>query len=135
MSHGRTWYRCARPIAKARTVATWNGRRSRYRPARSQGLQITSASSLVVANSSLAPTYFKLLDVPLLERHRLLESVLAQGPLVRVSVLCRPPIDPWVATWQASGLRGGMLKAANGRYLPGDRSPEWRAVTKLASKR
>jgi ATP-dependent DNA ligase len=77
----------------------------------------------------------ELLDVPLLERHRLLESVLAQGPLVRVSVLCRPPIDPWVATWQASGLRGGMLKAANGRYLPGDRSPEWRAVTKLASKR
>ncbi|MFN8517900.1 MAG: hypothetical protein U0667_00605 [Chloroflexota bacterium] len=76
-----------------------------------------------------------LLEVPLLERRRLLESVLAQGPLVRVSVLCRPPIDPWVATWQASGLRGGMLKAANGRYVPGDRTPEWREVTKLASRR
>jgi ATP-dependent DNA ligase len=76
-----------------------------------------------------------LLDVPLLERHRLLESVLAQGALVRVSVLCRPPIDPWVATWQASGLRGGMLKSANGRYLPGDRTPEWRAVTKIATRR
>jgi ATP-dependent DNA ligase len=76
-----------------------------------------------------------LLDVPLLERHRLLESVVAQGALVRVSVLCRPPIDPWVATWQASGLRGGMLKAANGRYVPGDRSPEWRVVTKIASRR
>jgi ATP-dependent DNA ligase len=76
-----------------------------------------------------------LLDVPLLERHRLLESVLLQGSLVRVSVLCRPPVDPWVATWQASGLRGGMLKAANGRYVPGDRSPEWRAVTRIASRR
>jgi bifunctional non-homologous end joining protein LigD len=76
-----------------------------------------------------------LLDVPLLERHRLLESVVAQGSLVRVSVLCRPPIDPWVATWQASGLRGGMLKTANGRYVPGDRTPEWRAVTKIASRR
>ncbi|MEZ4596391.1 MAG: hypothetical protein R3C32_05830 [Chloroflexota bacterium] len=76
-----------------------------------------------------------LLDVPLLERRRLLESVLAQGPLVRVSVMCRPPIDPWVATWQASGLRGGMLKAANGRYVPGDRTPEWREVTKLAGRR
>jgi ATP-dependent DNA ligase len=76
-----------------------------------------------------------LLDVPLLERHRLLESVVSPGPLVRVSVLCRPPIDPWVATWQASGLRGGMLKTANGRYLPGDRTPEWRAVTKIATRR
>lgn len=76
-----------------------------------------------------------LLDVPLLERHRLLESVVVQGALVRVSVLCRPPIDPWIATWQASGLRGGMLKAANGRYLPGDRTPEWRAVTKIAARR
>ncbi len=76
-----------------------------------------------------------LLDVPLLERHRLLESVLAQGPLVRVSVLCHPPVDPWVATWQASGLRGGMLKAANGRYVPGDRTPEWRTVTRIAGRR
>lgn len=76
-----------------------------------------------------------LLDVPLLERRRLLESVLEQGPLVRVSVLCRPPIDPWVATWQASGLRGGILKAANGRYRPGDHTPEWREVTRIAGRR
>jgi ATP-dependent DNA ligase len=76
-----------------------------------------------------------LLEVPLLERHRLLESVIAAGPQVRVSVMCRPPIDPWIATWQASGLRGGMLKTSNGRYLPGDRTPEWRAVTKIATRR
>jgi ATP-dependent DNA ligase len=76
-----------------------------------------------------------LLDVPLLERRRLLESVLEQGERVRVSVLCRPPVDAWVATWQASGLRGAMLKAANGRYIPGDRTPEWREVTKVAARR
>lgn len=76
-----------------------------------------------------------LLDVPLLERRRLLESVLEEGPLVRVTVLCRPPIDPWIATWQASGLKGGMLKAANGRYRPGDRTPEWREVTRIAARR
>ncbi len=76
-----------------------------------------------------------LLDLPLLERHRLLESVIPEGPLVRVSIVCRPPIDPWIATWQASGLRGGMLKAANGRYLPGDRTPEWREVTRIATRR
>lgn len=76
-----------------------------------------------------------LLEVPLLERRRLLESVLREGPLVRVSIMCRPPIDPWIATWQASGLRGGMLKAANGRYVPGDRTPGWRTVTRIATKR
>jgi ATP-dependent DNA ligase len=75
-----------------------------------------------------------LLDVPLLERHRLLESVIGETDLVRVSVLCRPPVDPWVASWQASGLRGGMLKGANSRYVPGDRTPEWREVTKVASR-
>ncbi|MBX3030008.1 MAG: hypothetical protein KF809_07590 [Chloroflexi bacterium] len=77
----------------------------------------------------------RLLDVPLLERRRLLESVVRPSELVRVSVLCRPPVDPWVATWQASGLKGAMLKAANGRYLPGDRTPEWRTVTRVAARR
>jgi ATP-dependent DNA ligase len=93
------------------------------------------ASEAFVALDLLRVDGQVLLDVPLLERHRLLESVLAQGPLVRISVLCRPPVDPWIATWQASGLRGGMLKAANGRYLPGDRTPEWRTVTRVASRR
>jgi bifunctional non-homologous end joining protein LigD len=76
-----------------------------------------------------------LLDVPLLERKRLLESVVEQGPLVRISVFCRPPVDPWVASWQSAGLRGAMMKSANGRYIPGDRTPEWRTLTRIASRR
>ena len=100
-----------------------------------RGESDTESAEAFVAFDLLRVDGQELLDVPLLERHRLLESVLAQGPLVRVSVLCRPPVDPWVATWQASGLRGGMLKAANGRYVPGDRTPEWRAVTKIATRR
>ena len=76
-----------------------------------------------------------LLDVPLLERKRLLESVIEQGPLVRVSVFCRPPVDAWVASWQSAGLRGAMMKSANGRYIPGDRTPEWRTLTRVASRR
>jgi bifunctional non-homologous end joining protein LigD len=76
-----------------------------------------------------------LLDVPLLERKRLLESVIEQGPLVRVSVFCRPPVDPWVASWQSAGLRGAMMKSANGRYIPGDRTPEWRTLTRVAARR
>jgi ATP-dependent DNA ligase len=72
-----------------------------------------------------------LLDVPLLERKRLLESVVAETQHVRLSVLARPPIDPWIATWKALGLRGGMLKAANSRYEPGERSAEWRVVERV----
>ena len=72
-----------------------------------------------------------LLDVPLLERKRQLESVIIPGPLVRVSSHVRPPIDSWVATWKAMGLRGGILKAANSRYHPGDDTIEWRIVERL----
>ena len=72
-----------------------------------------------------------LLDVPLLERKRLLESVIVPGRLVRVSSHVRPPIDSWIATWKGMGLRGGMLKAANSRYHPNDDTIEWRSVERL----
>lgn len=72
-----------------------------------------------------------LLDVPLLERKRLLESVVRQSDRVRLSAVARPPIDTWVATWKALGLRGGLLKAANSRYEPGERSAAWRIVERV----
>lgn len=76
-----------------------------------------------------------LLDVPLLERKRLLESVINPGPLVRISPHVRPPIESWIATWKAMGLRGGILKAANSRYVPGQDSIEWRIVEQLGRRR
>jgi ATP-dependent DNA ligase len=76
-----------------------------------------------------------LLDVPLLERKRLLESVIEPGPLLRVSTHVRPPIDSWVATWKSLGLRGGILKAANSRYVPGGDGIEWRIVEHLGGRR
>lgn len=76
-----------------------------------------------------------LVDLPLLERKRLLESVVAQSDRVRVSVHARPPVDAWVATWQGAGLRGAMLKGANSRYLVGGRTLEWRTVTRVAARR
>jgi bifunctional non-homologous end joining protein LigD len=72
-----------------------------------------------------------LLDVPLLERKRLLESVVQPGSLVRTSPHVRPPIDSWIVTWKSLGLRGGILKAANSRYLPGTETIEWRLVERL----
>ncbi|HSM32603.1 MAG TPA: hypothetical protein VK987_00780 [Anaerolineae bacterium] len=76
-----------------------------------------------------------LLDVPLLERKRLLESVILPSRLVRISSHVRPPIGSWIATWKAMGLRGGMLKAANSRYHPNDDTIEWRLVERLDRRR
>lgn len=75
-----------------------------------------------------------LLEVPLLERKRLLESIVAQGELVRVSAHVRPPIETWIGTWKAMGLRGGILKAANSRYRPGDDTIEWRLVERVGRR-
>ncbi len=88
-----------------------------------------------VAVDLLALDGTDLLDVPLLERKRLLESIIAPGPLVRLSGHVRPPIDSWIATWKAMGLRGGILKSANSRYHPNDDTIEWRIVERLDRRR
>ncbi len=66
-----------------------------------------------------------LLDVPFLERRRILESVLAESDLVRRGVFVRPPIEAWVGSWRAQGFGGLSYKAANSRYRPGVDSPDW----------
>ncbi len=81
--------------------------------------------SVIVAIDLLELDGESLLDVPLLERKRLLESVLDEGPLVRVGTYVRPPVDAWLGTWRALGFRQVVYKAANGRYLPGERNDGW----------
>jgi len=70
-----------------------------------------------------------LLDVPLLERRRLLESVLTESDLVRRGVFVRPPIDAWLGSWRALGFNGLSFKAANGRYRPGVATGEWVTIS------
>jgi ATP-dependent DNA ligase len=69
-----------------------------------------------------------LLDIPLLERKRLLDAVVGETDLVRRGIHVRPPIDPWVATWRSLGFRSVAYKAANSRYLPGGRNHAWTTV-------
>lgn len=69
-----------------------------------------------------------LLDIPLLERKRLLESALAETDLVRCTIHVRPPIDTWLSTWRASGFRALAYKAANSRYRPGERNDGWATI-------
>ena len=69
-----------------------------------------------------------LFDVPLLERKRVLESVVVQEERVRVSPYTQPPLAAWLRTWRAAGFRGAILKASNSRYRPGYETTEWVAV-------
>jgi ATP-dependent DNA ligase len=66
-----------------------------------------------------------LLDVPLLERRRLLESALGESELVRRGVFVRPPLEAWISSWRALGFTGISFKGANSRYQPGLVSDEW----------
>jgi hypothetical protein len=66
-----------------------------------------------------------LLDVPLLERRRLLEAVVPGDQLVRPGMYIRPPIDPWIGSWRAQGFGGVTFKAANSRYRPGETTTDW----------
>jgi ATP-dependent DNA ligase len=66
-----------------------------------------------------------ILDVPLLERKRLLESALETNHLVRVGVFVRPPVDAWLGSWRAQGFRAIAYQESNGRYRPGETAPGW----------
>ncbi len=66
-----------------------------------------------------------LLDVPLLERKRLLDGVILESALVRLGVHVRPPVDPWLGTWRNFGFQSLAYKEANGRYRPGERNEGW----------
>lgn len=66
-----------------------------------------------------------LLDVPLLERKRILESVVPADDLVRPGIHVRQPIGPWISSWRAQGFNGLTFRAANSRYRPGEKAHDW----------
>lgn len=72
-----------------------------------------------------------LFDVPLLERKRLLEGLLEQSDLVRISPWVRPPLRQWFSSWRSAGFRGLILKGSNSRYLPGRETTEWVTVERM----
>jgi len=78
-----------------------------------------------VALDLLRVDHEDLFDVPLLERKRLLDGLIDQSPLVRVSPWTMPPLASYFRTWRRAGFAGIVLKAANSRYLPGSTSMDW----------
>ena len=106
------------------------GNTFRPKPRRGEGLEAppdydVSGPVALVAVDLLALDDDLLLDVPLLERKRLLDSALGESALVRRSAYVRPPIDTWVVSWRALGFSGLAYKAANSRYQPGEDNEGW----------
>jgi hypothetical protein len=90
-----------------------------HRPAGGRTVSAFVAVDLLLADQDL------LFDAPLLERKRLLDAVLTIGEHVRRGPHVRPPAENWYGQWRSLGFGEVAVKAANGRYLPGQRSPDW----------
>lgn len=69
-----------------------------------------------------------LLDVPLLERKRILDASLRESPLVRRTAYVRPTAASSLLAWRSLGFTMLALKGANSRYVPGEPNEEWVAV-------
>ena len=66
-----------------------------------------------------------LLDIPLLERKRQLDGLLALSDLVRVTTFVRPSAVMTLVGWGAMGFRELSWRGANSRYLAGRENPAW----------
>jgi hypothetical protein len=105
------------------------GLRGRKVPGEAEKAVVDNSNPLAfVAVDLIAVDDEWLLDVPLLERKRLLDSVLSEDKLIRRSAYVRPPVDTWLASWRALGFRELAYKSANGRYVPGAANDGWAIV-------
>lgn len=110
-------------------------RRDRGREAEAERATLAEAATFrdedqvaFVATDLLRIDGDSLLDVPLLERKRLLDSVIDPIDLVRVGAYVRPPFERWIGTWRRLGFLGLSFRAANSRYHPGEKHDDWTLV-------
>jgi len=101
--------------------------------ARRRSIDAATGDVAVVAVDLLWLDTDPLLEVPLLERKRLLESALPESTLVRVGIHIRPPIDTWLGSWRMFGFSRVAFKAANSRYVPGSKNRDW-AIARIPSR-
>lgn len=72
-----------------------------------------------------------LLEVPLLERKRHLESVLRPSPNVRLTAYRSRDLRSWRDTLLEQGFRRAVLKQWNSPYSPGTTADTWLVVEKI----
>jgi len=81
-----------------------------------------------VAVDLLAIDEQALLEIPLLERKRILETAFEETQLLRRSPYVRPPVDSWLIAWRALGFHELAYKSANSHYLPGRQNEDWSRI-------
>jgi bifunctional non-homologous end joining protein LigD len=89
------------------------------------GRQIFAAFDLLEVDGE------SLLAIPLLERRRHLEGVLAPSPNVRLTPFVTRGLRAWRDTLQAQGFRRVVLKNWNSTYTPGKTTDDWLVIEKL----
>ena len=82
----------------------------------------------LVAIDLLAIDDQALLDIPLLERKRILDTAFEESRLVRRGAYVRPPVDSWLVAWRSLGFHELAYKAANSRYTPGKPNDAWARI-------
>lgn len=75
-----------------------------------------------------------LFDLPLLERKRQLDSLIAVNEYARVSPFARPPVAQWFNSWKSAGFHGVVLKAANSRYNAADAAGKWAIIERITAR-
>ena len=100
------------------------GSRRRPRPAPRRPMD-TGRPIAFVAVDLLRIDGTLLVDLPLLERKRILDGALAPAERVRVTPFIRPPLGSYGPTWRGMGFREVAYKGANSRYYPAGRNDDW----------
>ena len=128
----RTWRNDYPTITSTMTRLFIGGRRNRLQEYEEQreaeaaelGFDEDDIVSLVIVDLLWLDGQW-LLDVPLQERKRILESIVPAEALVRPGPYVRQPIASWIGSWRAQGFRTMTFKAANSRYRPGETADDW----------
>jgi ATP-dependent DNA ligase len=100
------------------------GQRGTPRPARKRHLD-TDQPIAFVAVDLLRIDQSLLLDLPLLERKRLLDGALTVGERIRITPYVRPPVGTFGSTWRGMGFAELAFKGVNSRYYPAGQNDEW----------
>ena len=118
---------------KAARAMSGRGRAPGRSPTRRAGEAETAAADEpdvigFVAVDLIALDGEPLLEIPLLERKRLLESALEECERIRRTPYVREPAGSFIITWRSLGFGGLAYKEANSRYLPGAPNDGWSLI-------